>query len=595
MFSNKNKSKRPKFLLHLRINELINIPQSTGFCYIKWHLKDGTGTSSHSLTTTNDSTNVSKSNHGTTPRATVLHHKAKWNYELEKPVQVKLQVDKNNNLASKTLRLEIFMEFLNENDNSSMYVKMKNSHLQNNSSNDSTNSSQPHVSSPIRQIKHAATTGSTPLGRSSSLRTDSSVNDHRNALNEQNLNKTQTTSTSNSIKKVLSSGSNTNQSKLSRTKSNHSATNEGSHNNALSKISSNNSNNTTVSSQSRNSMALRSASTTSTACINQKITGRLQLGVVTLNIADYVRDSEQPITNRFLLKNSKVNSILNITIKMELNRGSYEDFNIPTSFTSGQLPGSFHAGIGDILEESSTTLANSNGLTSPTSSFGQTPLGPFQHRSTLIHGVNGTSITSSITTTPNTISASMSPVVDSLYQKTFQLPWDPRPGEYTPRECVEDILRGGNGWAKNEKGINLIDLQALSLKEEEAEYYASAHYSWNVYHDHDHDIATSGKHLHNRHKNIGKSDNSPTTVTATTTATTANLVRANTTMNNNPNYNNSDSTKMNKYYNMNRREFIEKKNNLNETMLSRMRSPEDQLFGDDLRDTKSWSVTRIES
>ena len=70
-----------------------------------------------------------------------------------------------------------------------------------------------------------------------------------------------------------------------------------------------------------------------------------------------------------------------------------------------------------------------------------------------------------------TISASMSPLVDNLYQKTFQLPWDPRPGEFTPRECVEDILQGGNGWAKNEKGICLIDLQALRLNELENDYY----------------------------------------------------------------------------------------------------------------------------
>ena len=59
----------------------------------------------------------------------------------------------------------------------------------------------------------------------------------------------------------------------------------------------------------------------------------------------------------------------------------------------------------------------------------------------------------------------MSPLIESLYQKTFKLPWDPRPGEFTPRERVEDILQGGNGWAKNEKGINLIDLQALRLNE----------------------------------------------------------------------------------------------------------------------------------
>lgn len=318
LLSNKNKTKRPKFLFYLQINELVNIPQSSGFCYVKWNIKDGTGTKKTTIdnsktgttSTTEQKVEVSTQNKGLTPRIRVQHHRAQWNYKLIKPIQIKFQIDKNRNLIKKIINFDIFFEFIN---------------------------------------------------------TDKS---------------------------------------------------------------------------------------------NQEtVTNRIQLGSVSINLADYTRVDELPITNRFLLKNSKVNSLINITIQLKLTRGNYTDFIQNPILSSNQSSSStFRSGLPNILENSNNSSSDSK-------------------QSTNIQNSSKSSSTTTTTTNKtkgiSTISTSMSPMVDSLYAKTFQLPWDPRPNELSPRECVEDIIKGGDGWAKNENGINLIDLQALRLNELENEYYSS--------------------------------------------------------------------------------------------------------------------------
>ncbi|CAI4054761.1 hypothetical protein SKDZ_02G0230 [Saccharomyces kudriavzevii ZP591] len=364
-FNHNSKAKRPKFLLDLQIRELVNIPQSSGYCYTKWRLKDGTGTSGHKLAPDGENQSTSTQSRGATKHVRVQHHRAQWNYSLDKPTLVKLRLDKNGRFVKKTLILEVFFEFADAN---------------------STLTSSSGSNGKLKKTTHANTTALTAIGNNS---------------------------------------------------------------------------------------------------YSQKITGKLLLGTVDIDITEYVKEDETPTTNRFLLKHSKVNSIINVSLQLKLVRGSYEDFNISKSFTNGQLA-NYRPGINTILD-------NTSELSSPTSTTNQT-----SHQNTFSNAngtgaslgkpnFNGTgnstyvkspvspSNKSSGATTKRglstTISSSMTPLVESLYQKTFKLPWDPRPGEFTPRECVEDILQGGNGWAKNEKGINLIDLQALRLNEMEEEYY----------------------------------------------------------------------------------------------------------------------------
>lgn len=331
MLSHSSKSRRPKFLFFLQINELVNIPQSSGFCSVRWSIRDGTGTKSSaaSATTTvsassgggggggNDGTQyrVTSQSKGVTPRVQVLHHRAQWNYKLDRAVQVKLQVDRQHNLHKKDLVLDIFFEFVE--------------------------------------------------GKAGG---------------------------------------------------------------------------------------------------SDRVTNKIQLGTVVANISDYVREDEMPITNRFLLKHSKVNSIINVTLQMKLVRGTYADFNasrasahVDSPSESASFPTAPGISAGSPSASTHSPPATTTGTTTGTPA-------PQSLHSGASSGTRGLS----------TISSSMNPLVDSLYARTFQLPWDARPGELSPRECVDDIVRGGDGWAKNENGINLIDLQALRLHAMEMEYYGGS-------------------------------------------------------------------------------------------------------------------------
>ncbi|SMN21298.1 similar to Saccharomyces cerevisiae YBL086C Protein of unknown function [Maudiozyma saulgeensis] len=363
LLSSQSKSRRPKFLFYLQVNELVNIPQTSGYCYVKWNIRDGTGSNKNSTSLVGDDKQykVSNQSKGLTSRVKVTHHRAQWNYKLDRPIQLKLQVDRNKNIHRKDLVLDIYFEFINDN------------------------------------------------------------------------NPTTTTSTTNS-----------------------------------------NGNGGNV-----------------TNNLQEKISNKIQLGRVIINLTEYIREDEMPITNRFLLKNSKVNSIINVTLQMKLIRGTYTDFNLMhlgngnsiftnnNSIKNGSGPSSNSKnkiqpltlldthGTSDL----SGTTSSSSPRKSSHSSNGMSPLTP----DGIIGGGPLTlkSGQSSTTKGLSTISTSMNPLVDSLYAKTFHLPWDPRPNELSPRECVEDIVKGGDGWAKNENGINLIDLQALRLHELELAYYAS--------------------------------------------------------------------------------------------------------------------------
>lgn len=373
LLSGKNKSHRPKFLLNLRIDELINIPQSSGYCYVKWNLKEGTGSTIHRLRNSSEDENdkIGHQSHGLTPRVPVENHRARWNYQLDKPIQVKLQVDKTRNLEAKRLVLEIYFEFLDQN-------------AQNN---------------PERIAQKPKKTS---LDAPNVVRSSNNV-------------------------------------------------------------------------------------------YSPKVVGKLQLGTVSLNLAEYVRENEQPITNRFLLKKSKVNSIINVTVQMKLIRGTYEDFLISKA-SGSQAANGMRLGIDDILDDNSeksspvsSTFQGSAGGSPRSNNQGRSVRGSSRLGSgTYANGGAGAGSKGqsymgmgSPSMHGNTISSSMNPLVENLYQKTFQLPWDPRPSEFTPKECVEDILQGGNGWARNEKGISLIDIQALKLVEVELEYQENQRYGAN--------------------------------------------------------------------------------------------------------------------
>jgi len=353
LLSSKSKSKRPKFLFFLQVNELVNIPQTSGYCYVKWNIRDGTGINKNSTIVGDDKQyKVSNQSKGMTPRVKVTHHRAQWNYKLDRPIQLKLQVERNKDLHRKDLVLDIFFEFISGTSNT------------NNNNNNSTN--------------------------------------------------------------------------------------------------------------------------TNNVVPQEKVSNKIQLGRVVINLSEYIREDEMPITNRFLLKNSKVNSIINVTIQMKLIRGAYSDFNMihmgngNSTVSSRNVSGSVSKSQLQpltLLETQGTSDFSGTTPSSPRkSSHSYTGLSPDAQNDISGSGGRPSTMKSGQSSTAkglSTISTSMNPLVDSLYAKTFHLPWDPRPNELSPRECVDDIVKGGDGWAKNENGINLIDLQALRLHELELAYYAS--------------------------------------------------------------------------------------------------------------------------
>lgn len=166
-----------------------------------------------------------------------------------------------------------------------------------------------------------------------------------------------------------------------------------------------------------------------------KVEKKTVLGKVEINLAEYV-NYEEPTSNRYLLQRSKVNCIMTVKIGMELLKGDKSEFIAPSMKSSN-----IFKGIANVLNESihdSSTMQSSTGA-----SHHRTGSGSQMSSSDKLH---------------RTIAITSDPVVSKLYEKTFEISWDPRPGELTAGECIDDIFNGGDGWAKNEDGVNLIDL-----------------------------------------------------------------------------------------------------------------------------------------
>ncbi|ODV75432.1 uncharacterized protein CYBJADRAFT_160854 [Cyberlindnera jadinii NRRL Y-1542] len=156
------------------------------------------------------------------------------------------------------------------------------------------------------------------------------------------------------------------------------------------------------------------------------------LGKVTVNLSEFAGiEGTQPM--RYLLKDSKVNAVLNVEVGMTLIKGNLADYVVPPIRSKGLL---------NMFEDSvyeSSSSGSKHGAASAVSPFSESKL----HRSAKI---------------------TSDPVITRLYQKTFEISWDRRPGEFSAEECVDDIIVGGDGWAKNEEGENFIDVQLASLK-----------------------------------------------------------------------------------------------------------------------------------
>lgn len=314
----RNKAHGAQFLFHFEIQELSNIPQSSGYCYVKWQLKNGTGNSGRQRREEEhkgEGVVGSNQSRGMTEKVAVKNRRARWDYKLDPPAVVKLLVDRQQVLGSKKLKLEIYFEFLNNEETEGC----------------------------VRFIGNKVVS---PVG------TNAGVKQTR----EKHL-----------------------------------------------------------------------------------------LGTIVVDLVDYVNVEKEVRTQLLLLQNSKINSILKMKILMQLMSGKVQDFKL-RRLTNGS-----RTGLNDIFEESSSE-AGSLGILSSHSFFQGDRVckngssGMTEHGSPLRHDASGVLAT----TFRNS-------VIEKLYQKTFIVPWDLRPGEFSPKDCVEDIIKNGNGWAKDGVGHDLVE------------------------------------------------------------------------------------------------------------------------------------------
>ncbi|GMM29775.1 hypothetical protein DAMA08_025200 [Martiniozyma asiatica (nom. inval.)] len=56
-------------------------------------------------------------------------------------------------------------------------------------------------------------------------------------------------------------------------------------------------------------------------------------------------------------------------------------------------------------------------------------------------------------------------ILDALINRTYQFTWKSQYKEFTPSECIADIvLHNGNGWKKNDEGVDLVDVNLQEVK-----------------------------------------------------------------------------------------------------------------------------------
>lgn len=127
--------------------------------------------------------------------------------------------------------------------------------------------------------------------------------------------------------------------------------------------------------------------------------GKLSLGKVELNLAEYV--NRQSDMNRYLLKESKINSILHVVISLRQTKGP-TNYQIP-EFSSPQIFGD----ITGVMDEHKV-----------------------RHR----RGIDPKSLVN--------------------YRQSFAIAWDPKPGDLTPDACIEDIFAGGDGFGSHTNTAN---------------------------------------------------------------------------------------------------------------------------------------------
>lgn len=232
---------------------------------------------------------------------------------------------------------------------------------------------------------------------------------------------------------------------------------------------------------------------------------KIELGRLELNLSEYI-NVEEPLTSKYLMSNSKVNSILNLTVFLSelpdgydfhtqlqvsdesahpstsgsLNRTNKKVQSKPaksknTKYNAPNLERTkIFGGLNDVIKSSDTTpLANLSTSSIPSDDSDKQSQVKQNHgppsradihdsesttskkRSSGEHGTTASNVMSSANIVNETRNANvmMDPIVSNLYRKILESTWDPELQDllqFTPEECISDIFdNGGDGWNKS--------------------------------------------------------------------------------------------------------------------------------------------------
>ncbi|EGW30040.1 uncharacterized protein SPAPADRAFT_158395 [Spathaspora passalidarum NRRL Y-27907] len=213
-----------------------------------------------------------------------------------------------------------------------------------------------------------------------------------------------------------------------------------------------------------------------------------ELGRLDINLAEYL-NFDEPITTKYLLNQSKVNSILNLTIQLNELPESF-DFHTQLQIddnssanSSKKLPKPTHTsssttsfpkrttfnvpqfenkhvfgGINTVFGEGTFQNSTPNHPPTPTDEKSSVPTPSVTASATTAATTTNTTTTRGINSKPQIL---IDPIVGTLYCKILESNWDPelyKLLEYSPDQCINDIFENNNNpYGHNQKLKQYVD------------------------------------------------------------------------------------------------------------------------------------------
>lgn len=164
---------------------------------------------------------------------------------------------------------------------------------------------------------------------------------------------------------------------------------------------------------------------------------KITLGYITLNLAEYVEESEdgeEGVTRRYLMQESKINSTLKVSIAMKQIDGE-RNFVAPPLKTAAVFGGI--AGI----------MAGEQG---EPDDMGHLPM-------------------------PQISKSRDHSELQDMYRRALAASWASQPGELPADQCVEEIFAGGDGWKPDSKDAPRITHDSANISGEDLRHHGHGH------------------------------------------------------------------------------------------------------------------------